>query len=169
MSDENPDAPQETKGPQWRQMEANLTAEKARGDALEAQLGIYRGNAIQQAARLAGFQPDADGKFGGPAGLLVGEFERTIGDQVPTVEAFSALATQYGVAPTTAPLGAVGEQGATGTPSLAEQLIGMQAGGNGITQTGTAPLGSPTRDDQMKAALDSGNIGHLLDLQAGRA
>lgn len=166
MSDENPDAPQETKGPQWRQMEANLTALTAERDALKDTLGLHRAQLTQQAARLAGFQPNAEGKFEGPAALLVGEFERTIGDQVPTVDAFSALAAQYGVAPPTAPVAAAGEPGApAGVPTIAEQLAAMQAPGAGITQVGTAPGQPQTVDDQKAALLAAGDVAGFLEVE----
>lgn len=159
------ETPVETKGPQWRQLEANLTAVTAERDALKDTLGVHRGQLTQQAARLAGFQPNAEGKFEGPAALLVGEFERTIGDAVPTVEAFSALATQFGVTPPTAPLAGPGSQAGTAQPSLAEQLAAMQAPGAGITQVGSAPGLPASVGEQKEALLASGNVGGLLDLE----
>lgn len=165
MSDENPDAPQETKGPQWRQMEANLTALTAERDALKDTLGTHRAQLTQQAARLAGFQPNAEGKFEGPAALLIGEFERTIGDAVPTVEAFSALAQQYDVAPPTAAGTPDDQGGPAGEPSLGEQLAAMQSGGNAITQFGTPVVGAKSIDDQKAEALAAGEVGQFLDLE----
>lgn len=146
-------------GPNWRALEAKAAAAEARAAELETRVGTLRGQLVSQAVQLAGFKPGDDGAYTGPVPLLVREFEATIGDGIPTAEAFTALAGQYGITP---PQAVTTTEEQSATPSLAEQIAATQAAGNTVIQNASPATPQPPKsiDDQIAEAEAAGN--HLL-------
>lgn len=157
--DEN-EMPEEVRdSPHFAQLRKRAEAAEADAAAWKSKAGEYRGLLVTNAVELAGFKPGEDGAFTGVAGLLVKEFQASLGDDaLPSKDTFTALAEQYGVKPETAPA-------AASTPSAAAELQRLQAPGDALRQAATIPEPSGDLVSQIAEAEKSGDIGRSISLK----
>lgn len=151
----------ETRGSDWRLLEKRAKDAERERDALREQVVGYRSNAVQQAVAGAGFAlTDAEGRPT-PVSLLVEKFESTLGDDIPTADAFMALAGSYGLVGA----GQV-SPGAAQEPTLADRIAAMQAAGNQVIAVGGLPSPPAELKTQIAEAEAAGDVNRSIALKS---
>lgn len=151
-----------SKGPQWRNLESERDTARANEAKYKGLFETAREQLVSSAVRVAGFKPNDEGVFEGPAGLVVEKFASSLGDEdIPAAEAFAELAAQYGVVPAAAGAPAGNEP----TTDLAKRLAAAQAGGEALANLGQ-PLQPKGLDDQIAEAEAKGDVSASMALKA---
>ncbi len=153
------------KGPQWRNLEQRVTAAEADATKFKGLYESARTQLVTSAVQLAGFKPNEQGEYEGPAALVVEKFQTSLGDEdVPTADAFVEMAKKYGIAPA----GGAPVDGGGDPLGFANQIAAMQQGGDVLSRLGTAPIPADL-DEQIAAAEKAGDIPTSISLKQQKA